>query len=204
MSEDMLRGLLRDCGFACGEPITATDLLQAGAEYERHPETAAATAGHATAGHEMGAHEQPATAERGEESATREHALYRGGMAHDMSDPAMAEAMEADMRTRFFVALVLTVPIVLYSSLGTSLLHLHLPTPFSIPANWLLLVLTTPVVWWCGWIFHSGAGYERVLHYCRHQRGPAQACRARAAGGEVSEALVERHPERAAVEVSTR
>jgi P-type Cu2+ transporter len=88
--------------------------------------------------------------------------LNHGGMAHDMSDPAMAAAMEADMRTRFFVALVLTVPIVLYSSLGTSLLHLHLPTPFGIPVNWVLLVLTTPVVWWCGWIFHSGAW--RALH----------------------------------------
>lgn len=83
--------------------------------------------------------------------------IDHGGMAHDMSDPAMAAAMEADMRTRFFVALALTVPIVLYSSLGTSLLHLHLPTPFGIPANWLLLLLTTPMVWWCGWIFHSGA-----------------------------------------------
>ena len=82
---------------------------------------------------------------------------HSSGMAHDMSDPAMAAAMEADMRTRFFVALVLTVPIVLYSSLGTSLLRLHLPTPFGVPTNWVLLVLTTPVVWWCGWIFHSGA-----------------------------------------------
>jgi Cu2+-exporting ATPase len=59
--------------------------------------------------------------------------------------------------SRFFVALALTIPIVLYSSLGTSVLHLSLPLPFGTPRNWLLLVLTTPVVWWCGWIFHSGA-----------------------------------------------
>ena len=78
-------------------------------------------------------------------------------MGHDMSDPAMARAMEADMRRRFWVALALTIPIVLYSSLGTQLLHLHLPTPFGISRNWLLLVLATPVVWWAGWIFHSGA-----------------------------------------------
>ena len=50
-----------------------------------------------------------------------------------------------------------TIPIVLYSSLGTEVLRLHLPVPFGLPRNWLLLLLTTPVVWWCGWIFHSGA-----------------------------------------------
>jgi P-type Cu2+ transporter len=69
----------------------------------------------------------------------------------------MARAMEADMRRRFWVALAFTIPIVLYSSLGTEVLRLHLPLPFGLPRNWLLLVLTTPVVWWCGWIFHSGA-----------------------------------------------
>ena len=79
------------------------------------------------------------------------------GMGHDMSDPAMARAMEADMRRRFWVALALTIPIVLYSSLGTEVLRIHLPVPFGLPRNWLLLILTTPVVWWCGWIFHSGA-----------------------------------------------
>ncbi|CAA9543391.1 MAG: hypothetical protein AVDCRST_MAG59-1055, partial [uncultured Thermomicrobiales bacterium] len=31
-------------------------------------------------------------------------------MAHDMSDPAMAAAMERDIRTRFWVALGLTIP----------------------------------------------------------------------------------------------
>jgi P-type Cu2+ transporter len=74
-----------------------------------------------------------------------------------MSDPAMAREMEADMRMRFFVSLVLTIPIILYSSLGTTLFHLHLPTPFGVSPNWVLLVLSTPVVWWCGWTFHFGA-----------------------------------------------
>ncbi len=85
-----------------------------------------------------------------------------GPMSHDMSDPAMAREMEADMRTRFFISLLLTVPIILYSSLGTTLFHLHLPTPFGVSPNWVLLVLSTPVVWWCGWTFHFGAW--RALH----------------------------------------
>jgi Cu2+-exporting ATPase len=55
------------------------------------------------------------------------------------------------------VALALTIPIILYSPLGEHLFGLRLPTPFGVSPNWLLLALTTPVVWWCGWMFHSGA-----------------------------------------------
>ncbi|MDQ6748546.1 MAG: HAD-IC family P-type ATPase, partial [Candidatus Dormibacteraeota bacterium] len=78
-----------------------------------------------------------------------------GGMSHDMSDPAMAQAMESDIRTRFFVALLLTIPVILYSPLGQGLVHITLPTP--IPVNWLLLLLTTPIVFWAGWLFVGGA-----------------------------------------------
>src|SRR5215467_5492791 len=35
LSEEMVRILLKDCGFACGEPMTASCLLQAGAEFEQ-------------------------------------------------------------------------------------------------------------------------------------------------------------------------
>jgi Cu2+-exporting ATPase len=78
-----------------------------------------------------------------------------GGMAHDMSDPAMAAAMERDIRNRFFVALALTIPTVLYSPIGHNLFGLNLPAP--LPANWLMLLLTTPVVFWAGWMFIGGA-----------------------------------------------
>ncbi len=45
-------------------------------------------------------------------------AAAHGGMDHDMSDPKMAKAMEADMRNRFVAALLLTIPTVLYSPLA--------------------------------------------------------------------------------------
>src|SRR5437763_580451 len=64
-----------------------------------------------------------------------------GGMARDMSDPQMAAAMEADIRRRFFVALLLTIPTVLYSPLFTSFFGLRLPAP--IPQNWLMLLFAT-------------------------------------------------------------
>lgn len=75
-----------------------------------------------------------------------------------MTDPSMAKQMEADMRKRFWLSLILTVPIILYSPLGQKLLRLQLPTP--IPVNWLLLILSTPVVLWAGSIFLTGTYYS--------------------------------------------
>jgi P-type Cu2+ transporter len=77
-------------------------------------------------------------------------------LGHDMSDPNMAATMERDMRNRFFVALLLTIPIVLYSPLGMNLLGVRLPT-FGVGENVIMLLLTTPVVFYCGWIFISGS-----------------------------------------------
>jgi len=88
------------------------------------------------------------------------HAAHHGmGETHDhdamMADPRMATFMEADMRRRFLWSLVLTVPAILYSPLGQRLLRLPLPEP--IPVNWILFLLTTPVVFWTGSIFITGA-----------------------------------------------
>ena len=85
-----------------------------------------------------------------------------GGMGHDMSDPTMAADMERDMRNRFLVALGLTIPTVLYSSLFSQFFGLQLPT-FGVNPNWIMLVLSTPVVWWAGWIFIRGA-YVALRH----------------------------------------
>src|SRR5256885_403158 len=76
------------------------------------------------------------------EAMAMEHGGH-GGMAHDMSDPQMAAAMEADIRRRFFVALLLTIPTVLYSPLFTRFFGLELPAP--IPHNGIMFLFTTPV-----------------------------------------------------------
>ena len=75
-----------------------------------------------------------------------------------MTDPRMAKEMEADMRRRFFVSLALSIPTVLYSSLGTAFLGPTLPA--FLPANWMMLLLTTPVVFWAGSIFITGTYYS--------------------------------------------
>jgi Cu+-exporting ATPase len=74
------------------------------------------------------------------------------GMALEPMDP-LAE-VEADpeydsMRRRFFIALVLSVPLLVLSMGGHSRLR-GVPTA---AIQWIELLLATPVVLWCGWPF---------------------------------------------------
>ncbi len=75
-----------------------------------------------------------------------------------MTNPQMAKKMEADMRNRFWVSFILAIPIFLYSPVGVNYFGLNLPTP--IPINWLLFILTTPIVFWTGSIFITGTYYS--------------------------------------------
>ncbi|MDP2673846.1 MAG: cation transporter, partial [Dehalococcoidia bacterium] len=100
-------------------------------------------------------YEMPSTSAHKEHEHGHHEAKGHAGMDHDMSDPKMAKAMEKDMRDRFVVALALTIPTVLYSPLGSDFFGLDLPS--GIGNNWIALILSTPVVWWAGWIFIGGA-----------------------------------------------
>jgi len=75
-----------------------------------------------------------------------------------MTNPAMAKQMEADMRRRFLISFILSIPIFLYSPVGINFFKLDLPTP--IPASWILFILTTPIVFWTGSIFITGTYYS--------------------------------------------
>ncbi len=103
----------------------------------------------------------------GKPEASVDHTKHAG---HDMSkmshmdheaamtSPQMAKAMEADMRRRFFISLALAIPIILYSQVGKNIFGIELPSP--IPVDWLLFLLTTPIVFWTGSIFITGTYYS--------------------------------------------
>lgn len=96
------------------------------------------------------------------------HTVPEGGHhGHDMSDPGMAAAMEVDMRRRFWISLILGIPVVLYSPLAINVLGIMLPTPPGISHDWIMLAFSTPVALWTSSVFHIGAWYSlrsRVLN----------------------------------------
>jgi len=74
------------------------------------------------------------------------------GMEHTgVAGREMARLMELDIRQKFFFALILSVPIILYSPLGKFIFGFQPQSP--IPVPWLLFLLTTPVFFYSGWIF---------------------------------------------------
>ena len=74
------------------------------------------------------------------------------GMEHTgVAGREMARLMELDIRNKFFFALILSVPIILYSPLGKFIFGIQPPSPMPVP--WLLFLLTTPVYFYSGWIF---------------------------------------------------
>lgn len=149
---------VRDCGYHCTgrsvphhicDPMTeapselvnpALDSRTPHAEHATHTEHAA-HGGHA-------AHEMPA--EHGTRSA--QEMMGHGGHAGMSMD-----AMVRDMRNRFLVALVLSIPITLWSPIGREVLGFTVPAPFGLRDDVFMLLLSLPVIFYSSWIFFDGA-----------------------------------------------
>ncbi len=91
---------------------------------------------------------------KGHDMAMRSpHAVMGHGGHAEMSMDAMAK----DMRNRFLVAAVLSVPILLWSAIGRQVLHFGVPAPFGMRDDVFQLILSLPVIGYSGWIFFDGA-----------------------------------------------
>ncbi len=73
------------------------------------------------------------------------------------SEMSMGAAMVQDMRNRFLVAAVLSVPILLWSSIGRQVLHFGVPAPFGLRDDVFQLILSLPVIAYSGAFFFQGA-----------------------------------------------
>jgi P-type Cu2+ transporter len=78
-------------------------------------------------------------------------------MGHGGAAGMSMEAMVADMRNRFLVAAVLSVPILLWSPIGRDVLGFTLAAPFGLRDDVWLLLLSLPVIFYSAWIFFDGA-----------------------------------------------
>jgi Cu2+-exporting ATPase len=89
--------------------------------------------------------------EMGSQQATAiSHEMGHGGQ---MS----MEEMVRDMRRRFIVALVLAIPVFIYSPLFTQVFKIQAPLPLGISNEVISFILTTPAVIYGGWVFYIGA-----------------------------------------------
>jgi Cu2+-exporting ATPase len=80
-------------------------------------------------------------------------AMGHGGHHGSMSMADMAR----DMRNRFLVAALLSVPILLWSPIGREVLGFTAPAPFGLRDDVFSLVLSLPVIFYSAWIFFDGA-----------------------------------------------
>ncbi|HUF84408.1 MAG TPA: heavy metal translocating P-type ATPase, partial [Acidimicrobiia bacterium] len=87
--------------------------------------------------------------ERIERSA--EQVMGHGGHAMSM------DAMVADMRNRFLVAALFSIPILLWSPIGRDVFGFEVGAPFGLRDDVWSLLLSLPVVFWASWIFFDGA-----------------------------------------------
>jgi Cu2+-exporting ATPase len=67
------------------------------------------------------------------------------------------ERMVADMRNRFLVALVLSIPLMLWSPVGRGVLRFAVLAPFGWRDDVFALLLSLPVVFYSAWVFFAGA-----------------------------------------------
>src|SRR3989475_2618388 len=102
-------------------------------------------------GHERG-HEMKPASQMSRWEKFRMSMTMTMGMEHTgVAGREMARLMELDIRQKFFFALILSIPIILYSPLGKLIFGSQPPAP--IPVPWILFLLTTPVFFYSGWIF---------------------------------------------------
>src|SRR2546429_2967162 len=78
-------------------------------------------------------------------------------MGHGGHANLSMEAMVQDMRNRFLVAAVLSVPILLWSAIGRHVLHFGVPAPFGMRDDVFQLILRLPVIGYSARVFFDGA-----------------------------------------------
>ncbi|MCW2635546.1 MAG: ATPase [Blastococcus sp.] len=143
---------VRDCGYHCAGQSVPRHVCDPAAEPRDHGTTAAHD-GHLVAGVAAGAlHEHPDDEGR-HAGTTAQDAMGHGGHHGGMSMDDMAR----DMRNRFLVAAVLSVPILLWSPIGRDVVGFTVAAPFALRDDVFSLILSLPVVFYSAWIFFDGA-----------------------------------------------
>ena len=163
-----LRQWIERCGFHCAGQSVPEHLCHAMQEPDTHapegqdakershdapaPETHAAHTGHDLATPASGTHDQHVGHGVAATAQSPHDAMGHGGHA----GMSMA-AMVGDMRRRFLVAALFSIPILLWSPIGRDVLNFSVAAPFGLRDDVFQLILSLPVIFWSAWIFFDGA-----------------------------------------------
>ena len=138
-----LSGWVRDCGFHCA----GQSVPEHSCDPMTEPTAPTFHQGHA-------GHDAPAGDAGREASASSPHEVTGHGGGH--AGMSMVD-MVRDMRNRFVVAAVLSVPVLLWSPIGRQVLGFTAAAPFGLRDDVFSLALSVPVVFYSAWIFFDGA-----------------------------------------------
>jgi Cu2+-exporting ATPase len=78
-------------------------------------------------------------------------------MGHGGHAEMSMDRMVRDMRNRFLVAVIFSLPILLWSAIGREVLGFTVPAPFGLRDDVFQLLLSLPVIFYSAWIFFDGA-----------------------------------------------
>ena len=138
---------VQDCGFHCAGRSVPDHLCDPMSEPPMTRADPLAAPENPAADHDMhAAHDIPA-------GRSPQDTMGHGGGHAGMS----MDAMVRDMRNRFLVALVLAIPITLWSPMGRDMFGFTVPAPFGLRDDVFTLLLSLPVVFYSAWIFFDGA-----------------------------------------------
>ena len=141
-----LRRWIEECGYHCAGQSVPGHVCHP--MQEPHPD------GHADHGAHGGHDDDHGHgAGEGETATPSPHDMMGHGGHGAMS---MAD-MVADMRRRFLVAAVFSVPILLWSPIGRDVLGFEVAAPFGLRDDVFMLLLSLPVIFYSAWIFFDGA-----------------------------------------------
>jgi P-type Cu2+ transporter len=131
---------VRSCGYHCAGRSVPHHVCDPMAELDGHAEPAPA------------AHEEHGADEAGSPMRSPHEVMGHGG-----HEGMSMEDMVRDMRNRFLVAALLSVPIILWSPIGRDVIGFEVAAPFGLRDDVFSLLLSLPVVLYSAWIFFDGA-----------------------------------------------
>ena len=78
-------------------------------------------------------------------------------MGHGGHGAMSMDDMARDMRNRFLVAALFSIPILLWSPIGREAIGFTVPAPFGLRDDVVALFLSVPVIFYSAWVFFDGA-----------------------------------------------